>query len=70
MVGWLALPRGKAVSAVMFLTARLRNLIVRTFLEPLRAVLSLFHTKEVERQQTFLFSLSNQNESVSGRNLC
>lgn len=28
-------------------------------LEPLRSILSLFHTKEVERQQTFIFSHSS-----------
>lgn len=60
MVGWLGLPYCKVVFTVTFLTGRLQNVrVVRTFLEPLRSILSLFHTKEVEGQQTFLFSHSN-----------
>lgn len=50
------------VFTTMFLTARLQNLsVVWTYLEPLRAILSLFHTEEVARQQTLIFSHSNWN---------
>lgn len=66
MVGWLALLTARLFLLQCSFLPDCEIWGVRTFLEPLRALLSLFHTGEVERQQAF-FVFKEESELSSVR---